>query len=61
MRAYVAITGVLFGLLTIAHLVRAYLEGARVAGEPVFIVFTVLSLALCIWAGQLIRGSRAKP
>lgn len=58
MKAYVIITGILFGLLTIAHIVRMVAEGARTVTEPVFMIFTVLSAALCIWALQLILRSR---
>ena len=59
MKTYVAITGVLFGLLTVAHIVRMFVEGIRKASDPVFLIFTVLSAALCVWALQLLRRSRS--
>jgi hypothetical protein len=55
MRAYIITTGVIFGLITIAHLLRFVTEGSRLATEPVFILLTLLSAALSIWAWQVLR------
>lgn len=60
MKAYVAITGTLFGLITLAHLWRIYEEGAHVGREPWFIGLTLLAGAFCVWAGTLLRRS-ARP
>ncbi|MCU1267116.1 MAG: hypothetical protein JWM21_3434 [Acidobacteria bacterium] len=57
MRAYVMTTGAVFGLITVAHLIRFVMEGAHLAREPLFILLTVLTAALCLWAGLLLRRS----
>ena len=57
MRAYVITTGVIFGLLTIAHLVRMVLE-RRLVPDPIFILFTLLSAGLTIWAWTVLRSSK---
>jgi hypothetical protein len=59
MRTYVAITGLIFGLITLAHIWRVYEEGSRLATEPFFVLMTVASTAIAIWAARLLR-SRAQ-
>jgi len=56
MRTYVAITGVIFGLITVAHIWRLVAEGSRLATQPFFVVLTVASTALALWAVQLLRS-----
>ena len=55
MRAYVITTGALFGLLTIAHVVKIILE-RRLIPDPVFIIFTLISAVLTIWAWRVLRS-----
>jgi hypothetical protein len=55
MRAYVAITGALFLLLTLVHLWRVYEEGSGLARQPFFVTATLVSAALCVWAWRLLR------
>ena len=54
MKAYVITTGVVFGLITFAHLLRIVME-PHVATEPVYILLTVASAALCLWAWYVLR------
>ena len=54
MKAYVITTGAIFALLTIAHLARVAIE-KHLATEPIFVVFTLLSAALCVWAWRVYR------
>ena len=54
MRAYVIITGVVFALITIAHIVRMVVE-PHVLTEPVYLFLTLLSAALAIWAMLVLR------
>jgi hypothetical protein len=54
-RAYVATTGVLFAAITVAHVWRAYEEGRGVAHDPFFLLLTVISAALTVWALVLLR------
>jgi len=57
MKAYLIITGAVFGLLAAAHVWRACVEGPQLATNPVFILTTAAAVALCIWACRLIRSS----
>ena len=57
MRAYILITGVLFGLLTAVHLWRVFAEGSQVMRDPFFSISTVIAAGLCLWAWWLTRPS----
>jgi hypothetical protein len=59
MKAYVITTGALFGLLTVAHLLRIVMENSHLATDPLYILFTVASAALCIWAFFVVRHSNS--
>lgn len=54
MKVYVIITGVIFALITISHLVRMAVE-PHVLTEPVWLFLTLLSAALAIWAVVVLR------
>ena len=54
MKAYVATTGILFVLLTVAHVVRVFQE-THLARDPWFLLVTVLTFILAIWALRLYR------
>ncbi len=56
MKAYVITTGVLFGLIVVAHVWRFIAEGAASARDPVFIIFTILAAALTLWAWRVLRS-----
>ena len=56
MKAYLRTTGTIFVLITLAHLWRMQIEGARVAKDPVFLLLTVLCIALAVWAWRLLRS-----
>jgi tetrahydromethanopterin S-methyltransferase subunit E len=53
MKAYVATTGVIFGLLAIMHVWRAMVE-RPLAGQVWFILLTLIAAALCVWAVRLL-------
>jgi len=60
MKAYVVTTGVVFGLLTIAHLWRIAAEGLHLLTNPWWVAITVGAAALSFWAWRvfrLLRGS----
>jgi hypothetical protein len=56
MKAYVMTTGVMFGLLTLAHIWRVT-EEPHLASEPWYILITVAAAALCVWALRLLGRS----
>jgi hypothetical protein len=59
MKAYVIATGIIFALVTLAHIWRAWVEGPGLAKDPWFIGVTVLTVALSVWAWRLARrGSK---
>lgn len=55
MKAYLITTGTLFGLLTLVHIWRAVEESSRVLRDPWFVLLTVASAGLCLWAWRLVR------
>jgi len=56
MKAYLMTTGVVFGLLTIAHIWQMFSEtGSHGDRDPWFIGITVISAGFAIWAFQLLR------
>lgn len=57
MKAYVMTTGVLFGLITMAHAWRVFEEGPGLATNPWYILITLAAAALCLWAWRLVRIS----
>ena len=59
MRSYVVTTGVVFGLLAVAHVARVVAEGSRLATEPFFILTTLASVGLCVWAFRLLATNRS--
>ena len=58
MKAYLVTTGILFGLLTVAHVLRIVYESRALASDPWFMLITTATAALCAWACVLI-GRRA--
>lgn len=55
MKAYVTTTGIIFGLLTGAHVWRVFQEGPHLATDPGYVLITLLSAALCLWSWRLLR------
>lgn len=60
MRFYIALTAIVFGLLTVMHVWRMVAESASLARDPFFLVITVISAALCAWAVRLIVVDRRR-
>lgn len=61
-RAYVIVTGVLFALITIAHLARMIWEDRSLAAEPWFACLTLLTAGLTFWSWKASRTfTSAKP
>jgi hypothetical protein len=61
MRAYLATTGTVFLLLTVAHIVRVFQE-THLARQPWFWLVTVIPAILAVWALRLYpKAARAAP
>ena len=56
-KAYLVVTGIVFGLITAAHIARVVAEGPQLAKNPLFIVLTLVAASLCIWAWRLLWNS----
>jgi hypothetical protein len=48
------VTGVLFGLVTVAHVARMFAE-PNLATDPGYLLLTLAAAALCLWAWRLLR------
>ncbi len=59
MKTYVVTTGAIFALLTAVHVWRITQE-THLATEPSFLLTTLASAALCVWAWLVVRRS-ARP
>lgn len=56
MKAYLVTTGTVFGLVTLLHLWRAVAE-RHLAADPWYILITIATGALSVWAVRLLRTS----
>jgi hypothetical protein len=54
LRCYVIATGIAFALIFLAHVARALAEGTAILREPMFILTSILSLGLAVWALVLV-------
>jgi hypothetical protein len=55
MKTYVTTTGVAFLLILLAHIARLLDEGLSPLGQPIFLLTSVLSLAMVVWAIMVLR------
>lgn len=60
MKAYIAITGIIFVLVAVAHVLRIVQEGWGPASNPWFIGSTLLSVSLSVWALRLFLQTRRR-
>ena len=58
MKTYVLITGVVFGLLTAAHIWRVVEEGTQLLRNPFWGLITAAAAALSLWAFRLLWNAR---
>ena len=57
MKAFLITTGTVFGLVFVAHILRIGAE-PHLAKDPWFVLLTLLSAGLSLWAWRLVRRSR---
>jgi hypothetical protein len=57
MRLYVIISGIIFALVTAAHVARIFLEPTSLS-EPIFMVSSFISLALAVWSIMVLRNKK---
>ena len=62
MKAYLVITGTVFGLIAVMHFLRSMAEWHLLATDPWYFLgmaaLGVLAAALCVWAWRLLRRQR---
>ena len=58
MKSYIVTTGAIFGLLLVSHVARLLVEGTYLIREPIFLLTTLASGAVFIWAITLFRKFR---
>jgi hypothetical protein len=61
MKAYLITTGTVFGLLALAHVWRVIGESRSLGTDPWFVVTTLISAAMSVWAFRLLRTSTRIP
>jgi hypothetical protein len=54
MKAYLITTGAVFGLITLAHVLRIIAEGRHLMTDPWFVLLTLVTGGLCLWACRLL-------
>lgn len=60
MKIYLTLTAALFGLLTIVHFWRMVEERGNLSRDPWFLIITLVSAALCVWAVRLLMAHRRR-
>jgi hypothetical protein len=56
-KAYIMTTGAVFGLITVAHLLRVVAEGPRLMTDPFYVLLTLAAATLSVWAWRLLRAT----
>ena len=60
MKAYLLITGAMFGLITAVHIWRVTLE-PNMLTQPWFLLITICAAALSVWGFLLLRETGRTP
>ena len=60
MKRYVVTCGVIFALITVAHLWRIAQESRELARDPFFVATTVFAAVMSVWALMAVRGGSTK-
>ena len=55
MRRYIVTTGAAAVLLALAHIARIFVEGSHLLRQPAFLLATVASVGIGVWAFVLLR------
>ena len=53
MKVYIATSGTIFGLLTLAHVARIVLESSALMKDPSYLAITAAAAAMCVWAWRV--------
>jgi len=58
MRTYLAVTGVLFALIVVAHIARLAEEGNGLLRDPWWVLLTAVAAGMSLWAWRLFARAR---
>ena len=58
MTAFITTAAVAFGLVTLAHMARVAVEGVHLLKQPVFLITSVASFCIFVWAVILLRRAK---
>lgn len=58
MRAYLLTSGLIFLVAALTYGARLIAEGIGPLQEPIFVVSSLLALAMAVWAARTLRSSR---
>ena len=56
MKAFLWTTGIVFALITVAHIWRVFAESTALARDPWFIVISLVAAGLSVWSFRLLRS-----
>jgi hypothetical protein len=59
-KAYIAVTGFFFIVITVSHIVRVSLE-SQLVRDPWFLAATIIAAGMALWALLLLRTRRKEP
>ena len=57
MKAFLWTTGIVFALITVAHIWRVLAESTALARDPWFIFLSLVAAGLSVWSFRLLRTS----
>jgi len=60
MKVYLSLTAVVFGLLAAMHVWRMVAESSSLVKDPFFLLLTLVSAGLCLWAVKLLLAQRRR-
>ena len=60
MKAYLIVAGLLFSIITLTHVVRAFVEDGVLRSAD-FVLSTLLAIAMALWAFWLLHRHRSSP
>ena len=60
MKLFLEVSGTIFGLITIAHILRIIAEGSYLLRDPWYMLLTLIAAGLSAWAWVLLWRKKEK-
>jgi hypothetical protein len=60
MKAFLWTTGIVFALITVAHIWRVFAESRALARDPWFILISFAAAGLSVWSFRLLRSTHSR-